>query len=130
MKGKIVSSMLGGISTRKAITLLNKNMYIRLLSVYENIMCDTAAKKLALSLTNDGADKKTANFAASNACLAALCLCDKKNKPIFNNGLDAMAALTQEELIEISNMYIELKDEFLSLHNLTKVNLNDLKKIN
>lgn len=128
MKGRIVSSMLGGIDTRKAITLANKNMYIRLLSVYETIMCDAASKRLASSLADDGADKKIARCVADNACLASLCLCDKKNKPIFNNGLDAMSSLTQEELIEVSKMYIELKDEFLSFHNLTQGTLNDLKK--
>lgn len=128
MKERIVSSMLGGIDTKKPITLGSRNMYIRLLSVYEALMCDTAAKKLSASLIDDGADKKIAQSIAENACLCSLCLCDKKNKPIFNNGLAAMASLTQEELIEVSKMYIELKNEFLDFHNLTATSLKEIKK--
>lgn len=128
MKKRAVSSMLGGTGVREPVILSGEHFYIRLLSVYEAIVCESNSRDLTQRLIKDGADKRLAESVSENACLAAMCLCDSRDKAVFPNGFSALNALTPEELLKVAQRYTKVKSKFLEFHQLTSKMVEGLKK--
>ncbi len=128
MKKRVISEFFGGNDIREPIFVLGKKMYIKLLTVYEMVLCDTESSKLTEILINDGIEEDKAKVISENSCLVSMCLYSIKSKRIFKDGLDAMQSLTIEELNKITNEYIEVKNRFLSFGDLTLEEVNGLKK--
>lgn len=128
MKKKAISSLLGGTDIREPIKISGRNLYLKLLSVYEALLCDSMSRKLADELVKDGAEKKIAVPIAENACLAYMCLYNRRNRRVFENSSDVVNTLTSEELLKIAEEYVKVKDSFLSFNNLSPKSVLELKK--
>lgn len=128
MRKKNLSSLLGGTDIREPIKIMGRNLYLKLLSVYEALICDSLSKELLKKLVKDGADRKTAEPIAENACLAYMCLYNRRNKRFFESGLEATNSLTSEELLKIAEEYVNVKNSFLNFNNLTAKSALELKK--
>lgn len=128
MKRKTLSSILGGTDVREPIKILGKNLYLRLLSVYDSLVCDSISTKLNKKLIEDGINSEVSKSVAENACLAYMCLYDRRNKRIFESGLDAANSLTAEELLKVAEEYVRVRDSFLNFNNLNAKSILELKK--
>lgn len=128
MKKKTLSSILGGTDVREPIKILGKNLYLRLLSVYDSLVCDSISTKLNEKLIEDGINSEVSKSVAENACLAYMCLYDRRNKRIFESGLDAANSLTAEELLKVAEEYVRVRDSFLNFNNLNAKSILELKK--
>lgn len=128
MRKKAVSSLLGGTDIREPVNIAGKNLYLKLLSVYEALICDSMSRKLADELIKNGAERKIAVPIAENACLAYMCLYNRRNKRVFESGSDVVNSLTSEELLIIAEEYVKVKDSFLSFNNLSPKSILELKK--
>lgn len=128
MKKKTLSSILGGTDVREPIKILGKNLYLRLLSVYDSLVCDSISTKLNEKLIEDGISSEVSKSVAENACLAYMCLYDRRNKRIFESGLDAANSLTAEELLKVAEEYVRVRDSFLNFNNLNAKSILELKK--
>lgn len=128
MKRKTLSSILGGTDVREPIKILGKNLYLRLLSVYDSLVCDSISTKLNEKLIEDGINSEVSKSVAENACLAYMCLYDRRNKRIFESGLDAANSLTAEELLKVAEEYVRVRDSFLNFNNLNAKSILELKK--
>lgn len=121
-------NIFGGTELREPILISGKNLSIRLLSVYEALMCEAMWKNLVDNLINDGADKELSGSVSENACLASMCLYDGQDKRVFSSGLEALQKLTPDELLEVSFEYSKLRKKFLSFDSVTENILEDVKK--
>ncbi len=120
--------LLGGTDIREPIKVAGRNLYLKLLSVYEALMCDSIAQKLADELVKNGAREKIAIPIAENACLAYMCLYNRRNKRAFESGSNVVSLLTSEELFKIAEEYVRVKDNFLNFNNLSPTDTLNLKK--
>lgn len=128
MRKKIVSSMLGSNNVREEIELLGGTFYIKLLSVYDAILCEISCRKLRDKLIKQGADKRLTESITENACLATMCLCDEKDKAVFSDSFATITTLTPEELLKVARKYEKLQKEFLTLDNINNTQIEVLKK--
>ena len=128
MKKRVISEFFGGNDIREPIFVLGKKMYIKLLTVYEMILCDTESSKLTETLINNNIEEDKAKVISESSCLVSMCLYTIKGKRVFKDGLDAMQSLTIEEINKVTNEYIEVKNRFLSFGDLTLEEINALKK--
>lgn len=126
-KGNL-SSLLGGNDVKEPIKIMGINLNLKLLSVYEALICDSLSKELLKKMVKDGADRKTAEPIAENACLAYMCLYNRRNKKFFESGFEAANLLTSEELLKVAEEYINVKNSFLNFNNLTPKRALELKK--
>ena len=88
------------------------NWVLRLLSAYDLVRCTVSAKGLAMKLfgEQDG-DGEELEALAGNGALAALCVVDEQDKPVFQSVGQALESLTAEELADIAERYAKFRSE-------------------
>ena len=113
---------------RKPIKIVNKTYYIKLLSVYEMLLCDRLSQSLVIKFINEGSERIKAQSIADNLCLCMMCLVDDKDNQIFDNTEAIMDAFTSDELVAVINKYNEFRKEYMGFDELNEENFQMLKK--
>lgn len=88
------------------------NWFLRLLSAYDLVRCTVNAKGLAMKLFGEQAgDGEELEALAGNGALAAFCVVDEQDQPVFQNAGQALEELTAEELTGIAECYARFRSE-------------------
>lgn len=119
---------LGRAELIEPIIVSGKCLGIKLLSVYDFMICTKMLQKLTEELTSQGFEKKFCLTICDKACLVAMCLYDSKGQKIFKNGFSALKGLTPEELNILYEEYLKLQKKILKRDKITYDILECVKK--
>ena len=109
MEYRGISGLLGSLERREPMALSLGGCFLRLLSVYESLLCSAGARELLASLKAQGAEPGEAESVSENACLAFYCLIDKRGRRLFADALEAVRRLTLDDLLLVSERYHALR---------------------
>lgn len=113
---------------RKPIKILDKVYYIKLLSVYEMLLCERLAQSLVVKFINEGSERISAQSIADNLCLCMMCLVNDKDEQVFNNTKIIMNTFTSDELVLVIDKYNEFRKEYMGFEDLNEESIQLLKK--
>ncbi len=118
----------GRAALMEPVIISGKCFGIKLLSVYDFMLCTKMLRELTEEFTLWGFDKKFCSDICERACVVSLCLHDLKGNKIFSSGISALKNLTSYELRLFYNEYIKLQRKILRRDKVTYDILESVKK--
>lgn len=115
-------------SLRKPIDILNKSLYIKLLSVYEMMLCESTAQSLVIKFINEGLERSKAQSVAENICLCMMCLYNEDGSQVFSDVESVMVDFTPDELLLVINEYEKFRKEHMGFDKFNDQAFEMLKK--
>lgn len=100
---------------------------IRLLSVYDFVICIKMYNELMKNRIFNGIDGKIYSSICEQACIASLCTYDSNGKKIFSEAMHALKNLTPYELSLIYTEYGKLQDKIAHRDKISKKILEKAK---
>lgn len=125
---ELKSTVLRCGKVKKIINILGRTMYIKLLSVYEMMLCEKLAKNLVIDLINQGFDRTHARAVSDNVCLCMMCLVNENNGQIFTDPMSLMQDFHADELAAVALEYKLLRESMMGFDVLNSTTLEGLKK--
>lgn len=115
-------------SLRKPIDILNKALYIKLLSVYEMMLCESTAQSLVIKFINEDIERNKAQSIAENICLCMMCLYNEDGDQVFSDVESVMVDFTPDELLLVINEYEKFRKEHMGFDKFNDQAFEMLKK--
>lgn len=119
---------LGRTELIEPVIVSGKCFGIKLLSVYDFMLCTKMLKELVENFALQGFDKKLCLNICERACVISMCLYDSKSQKIFKNGYSVLKSLTPDELHFLYREYVKLQNKILRRDKITYNILESVKK--
>ncbi len=118
----------GRVNLIEPVIVSGKCFGIKLLSVYDFMICTKMLRELTEELTPQGFEKKLCLNICERACIIAMCLYDSKRQKIFKDGFSVLKSLTPDELHFLYREYVKLQKKILKRDKITYNILESVKK--
>ncbi len=128
MSENIKNKAVGRAALTEPVIVSGKCFGIKLLSIYDFMLCTKMLQELTEELMSQAFDKKLCLNICEKACLVAMCLYDSKGQKIFKDGFSVLKSLTPDELYFLYQEYIKLQKKILKRDKITYSILENVKK--
>ena len=128
MSNNMKDKVLGRVNLIEPVIVSGKCFGIKLLSVYDFMLCTKMLEELTQEFMLQGFDEKFCSNICEKACVVARCVYDLKGQKIFKNGFSALKGLTPDELQILYKEYVKLQKKILRRDKITYNILECVKK--